>query len=241
MTAPTKIACVVCESCASGLSAGVDPRELPGLEREKSTQLLRAGQTLFCEGGPAHAVYCVQVGLLKLYKLDFGGEPLMLRFCGPGTMLGVRAVVANEPHEDTAEAVRDSVVCSLPRPTFERCVASSPDLAQRVMRDLAIEVRKAHERMMGLAHRDVLQRVAHLLTSMHQRTTYPTPSGKSAGAHLKFMDLASMVGTSPESMSRVLHVLGRRGVIRLTVDGIEVLDIAKLAAISRMPVDTAST
>jgi CRP-like cAMP-binding protein len=219
----------------SGLSAGVDAQLLPALEREKTTQLLRSGQTLFCEGGPAHGVHCVQSGLLKLYKLGVGGEPLLLRLCGPGTLLGLRSVLADEAHEATAEAIQDSVVCSLPRLNFEVCVGSSPAMAVRIMREFAIEMREAHERMMELAHCDVLQRAAHLLVSIHEQALCPTPSRRSPGAHLKHMDLAAMIGTSPETMSRVLHTLDRRGVIKVTGDGIQVVDVAKLTAIARIP------
>lgn len=235
MKAPPRVTCDQCDQRECGLSAGLEPSRYAALERDKSSQLFRAGQTLFCEGGPPHAIYCVRSGMVKLYKVGLRGEPLVLRFCGPGSVLGLRAAVAGEMYESTAEAVEDTVVCALPRPAFEALVNESPRMAMGLMRRLAIEVRESHERIEELAHCGVRQRAAHLLLAMHEPLAARRAPATSRWGRIKRMDLAAMIGTAPETMYRVLNELRQRGIIRLTRDTIEVLDPARLRTLAHEP------
>lgn len=236
MKGPTKIACSMCEHAERGLGSRLDAVHLARFEQDKSVQLVRAGQTLFCEGGPPHAVYCVRSGRFKLFKLDVNGEPLVLRFAHPGAALGLEAAVEGEPHADTAEAIEDSVVCVIPYATFKECSTRSPGMASSIMRGLALQLREAHERMMHLAHHDVMQRAASMLLTMNDELQH-RPANTGPGGHIRHMDLAAMIGTTPESFSRVLHTLRERGVIEVTRDSIRVTNVAKLRAIARVPTE----
>ena len=236
MRAPTKIACASCDHAESGLASRLDALHLARFEQDKSVQVLRAGQTLFCEGGPAHAVYCVRSGRFKLFKLDLNGEPLVLRFAPPGGSLGLCSAVAGRPHEDTAEAIMDSTVCVIPIATFKECATRSPAMASGIMRGLALELREAHERMMHLAHLDVMQRAARMLLTMNDELQR-LPAQTGSQVHIKHMDLAAMIGTTPESFSRVLHALRERGVIEVTREAIRITDASKLRAIARVPAE----
>ncbi len=236
MRAPARITCAQCAFAESGIGARLEPEQLERFERDKTTQVLLPGQTLFCEGGPAHAVYCVRSGSFKVYKIGWRGEPLVLRFARPGSAMGLGAAVEGRPYEDTAEALEESVVCTIPIATFKECATRSPRMASAIMRRLANEVHEAHERMLELAHCDVTQRVAHLVLAMHEEQQLAAPNGAERRRPPRHTDLAAMIGTTPESLSRALHVLRERGVIEVTKDTIQVRDIAKLRAIAHVTV-----
>jgi CRP-like cAMP-binding protein len=173
--------------------------------------------------------------MIKLFKLAARSEPLVLRFCGPGHVLGLRSALAGRAYEDSAEAVEESVVCAIPLETFVSLLACSPGLAFSLIRKLANEALEGQERLIEFIHCGVMQRAANLLLTMREQLGGSRPGGAAPLGRLKRMDLASMIGTTPESMYRALHDLRERGVISVDRDAIRVLDSQKLRAIARVP------
>ncbi|HND64193.1 MAG TPA: cyclic nucleotide-binding domain-containing protein, partial [Elusimicrobiota bacterium] len=77
------------------------------LDGAQTENLFKKGQILFYEGNPAVGVYCVSAGEVKLSKTGAGGRPQILGIVGPGTLMGHRSLLTNQPHTMTAEALVD--------------------------------------------------------------------------------------------------------------------------------------
>lgn len=222
-------ACADCPQRRSGILASVSDEVMALVDRERTGQTVRVGQALFCEGGPPLAVHCLHEGRVRMTMADEGGEELVLEFCLPGRLLGLRAVLAEEPYEATAVAVETSRVCTIPRATLEALLERCPAALRAASRLLAQDVHQAHQRLMEVVQRSVPQRIAHALVVMQQNAEAERPTRRS--------DLAHMIGTTPETLSRVLHGLESRGAIGVTRTSIHVRDPALLRRIARMPAE----
>jgi len=228
MTRVSKVSCADCPQRRAGILAPAPDDAMARVEGARTVQTFRAGQQLFAEGGPALAVHCLHEGHVKLTMAGEAGEELVLEFCKPGRLLGLRAVLADEPYEATAVAMEPSSVCTIPRAVVEDLFENTPDALRAATRVLAHEVRDAHRRLMEVVQHRVPQRVAHALVVMQARAeTEP---------RMRRSDLAHMLGTTPETLSRTLHHLESRGAIAVTRTQIRVRDADLLRRIAKMSV-----
>jgi CRP/FNR family transcriptional regulator len=226
MTRMAKTSCTTCPQRRAGILAGVPDEVMNLVERRRTLQTFRPGHELFGEGGPALAVHCLHEGLVKLTMAGDGGEELVLEFCRAGRLLGLRAALADEPYEATATAIETSSVCTIPRDALEQVFERSPASLRAATRTLAREVHAAHLRLMEVVQRSVPQRVAHALVVMQETAENELRVRRS--------DMAHLVGTTPETLSRVLHGLESRGAIAVTRAQIRVKDAPLLRRIARL-------
>jgi CRP/FNR family transcriptional regulator len=93
---------------------------------------------------------------------------------------------------------------------------------------LARELRLSEDLMMDLLHRPVRQRAARLLLSLLEDNHRAIEPAILLSQHLRRLDMARMIGTTPETFSRVLHGFAQRGIVTLTRDRICIRDQALL-------------
>lgn len=215
--------CAVCGSRVSGL-CGLGERVRTRIERDRATHLFRRGQSLFFEGMPAHSLFVIRTGRVKVYRTWRGGAEQVLRLLGPGEMLGYRPLISNEPYRASAEAVVDSTVCIVPAATVRELLRESPEFAEALLVKLAYELSRSEDLMMDVLHRPVSQRAAGLLLRLLADNHGAPEPTVLRSEHLRRLDMARMIATTPETLSRVLRGFAQRGAVALTRDRIRVRD-----------------
>ncbi len=227
--------CAVCKSRSTGLICGLSTGARDRLEQDRTTHVFRRGQPIFYAGAPAQALYVVRSGRVKVFRTWRGGEEQVLRLLGPGELLGYRPLLANEPYVAGAEAVEDSTLCIIPAATVRELMRDVPGLALELLAKLARELRLSEDLMMDLIHRPIRQRAARLLLNLfedNQRAAEPTIL---RSQHLRRQDMARMIGTTPETFSRVLRGFAQRGIVTLARDRICIRDHALLHQVAGEP------
>lgn len=227
--------CAICKSRSTGLICGLSKRARDRLEQDRATHLFRRGQTIFHAGAPAHALYVVRSGLVKVFRTWRGGEEQVLRLLGPGELIGYRPLLANEPYHASALAVEDSRLCIIPAATLRELLRDEPALALELLAKLALELRTAEEQMMDLLHRPVRQRAARLLLVLLENNRSAPDPATLHSAHLRRQDMARMIGTTPETLSRVLRAFAQRGIVAVARDRVCVRDHALLHKVAGEP------
>lgn len=119
-----------------GKSDGGDPLDQvplialldPGLRKAVRKRLRRrrvpAGKLLFHQGEPADALLLVESGRFRVVIGQRASEERVLRFLGPGEVIGEAAFMAETPHVTTAEAIENAAVWALPRADFDALLGS---------------------------------------------------------------------------------------------------------------------
>ena len=119
------------------------------IEKCSAPILKRAGETLFRQGeGPGYAFF-VKTGEVALTMRVSGGAVWGVR-AKKGSLVGLPAVVGNEPYSMTARAIRDSQICQISRADFQRLMDQNPRFCCNVLQILAAEVHAARRALSHL-------------------------------------------------------------------------------------------
>lgn len=200
------------------------PEDLQALERETQVRYLRKGSLLFLEGEPVRALFAVRKGAIKVYKLDpEGRKQVVLHVEGPGRVLAEVVLFLDRPtYPASAEALEDSEVLAIPKERFFRLVEARPPLAWALVRYLA----RRQEQLLHLLDRLLFHQVRERLCEYLLQRLAQEGQGFRLPTN---PELAALLGTVPEAISRNLGQLYREGLIRLRGRRVEIPDPDALA------------
>ena len=228
--------CADCATCAvhsAGFTAGFDAADAQQLDRAKVAHFYRRGQTLFYEGNPCTAVFCLRSALVRVVKTAPHGRRHLLTLAGPGDLLGLEAAVAGAPYEYGAEVMRDGQVCLIERAPILRLIESYPALRDAALRQLASDVRHAQIERAQLASGDARERTAHVLLELGRRFGEHVDGRMHVRLPLSREDLADMIGVAVETAIRQISELRRRGILSTTRGSLVIEDADRLARLAR--------
>ena len=220
-----------CEICAAQSPGGVCRLKSGAAGRfagSRTAQVYTRGQALFHEGWPAESLFIVHSGRVRVYRTWTNGDEQVLRLLGPGEIVGYRPLFANEPYGASAEAIEDSSICVVPRAVVLERLRDDPALALEMLAKLSRELRISEDLMMDLIRRPVRERAARLLLGLVEDAGQTATPRVIRSRDLPRQDLARMIGTTPETFSRVLRTLAQRGAIELDRERIVVRNTALL-------------
>jgi CRP/FNR family transcriptional regulator len=185
-------------------------------------------ENVFHEGTPALALYCVRSGALKLFRRLEHGEEVVVGVRGPGDLLGLRGVLAGIPHATTATTLDRAIVCAIPGESFLELVRGNPMLGYRLLVRLARESRLTEEELVERNHCHVAKRTARFLAHQCRGEALVISTSDRGGLAMTREEMARLIGTTPETLSRTLHGLADQGILRLDRKEIQVRNLPAL-------------
>ena len=204
-------------------------------DNNKSTKAYPRKEAVFHEGDPCNGLYCVQSGEIAIGKSDRDGNMVILRIADRHSTLGLPCFFAEREHTTTAIALTPSRVCFVPRPAVETLIARNPKLAYSFFKHVVAELDEMEHLYLANATTTVRQRLIHLLDSVKDR--YATGAKPNLGVVLKLplsrCELAAMVATRPETISRTIHQLRSEGIADFREKVVMIPDIARLSVEAR--------
>jgi CRP/FNR family transcriptional regulator len=165
--------CADCIHRAGGVFSNIAPDLHRELADARRIHTYRPGQCLFYEGTPAHDVFCLLEGQVRLYRAGHDGKEHLLRLLGPADMVGHRPILADEPYSASAEAVTTTTACILPGAVLRAVIRRSPDLAEAFLARLSRELRISEDQRVLLSQGPLRRRVARLLSETLSRVLPP--------------------------------------------------------------------
>lgn len=203
---------------------GLTPAQYDELAMIATDQTVRKGQSIFAEGDPGNGFYVVGSGLVKIYKLSLEGKEQILHLFGPGEPFAEAAVFTGSSFPAHAMALEESRVFFFPRQAFIELIRQNPDLAMNMMAALSMRLKKFAHLIENLSLKEVPGRLAaHLLFLSEQQgdtDTVALPVSKT--------QLASLLGTIPETLSRMLAKLAKQGYLAINGPQITILQRDRL-------------
>lgn len=170
--------------------------------------------------GDRTGLFIVHLGLVKVHQIAESGTEQLLRLMSPGEFLGETALLADTSTDHFAVALQPSELCMLDRDRFKRLLAQHPSVAVQMLQTVSGRLGVAEHMVSALSGRSVAQRLAQQLLHLADqagRTEFRLATTKK--------ELASYLGTTPETLSRRLRALQDAEVIRLgNRQHIELLD-----------------
>jgi len=217
---------------AASLFRGLSPDSLGLVARTCRRVRFPKGRLIFRQGEEAPGVYCVQSGLVRVYKLAPSGKQHVLHFADPGSTFAEVAALSGAPLPAYAEAAEDTVCALVPAGPFRGLLESNHQLCLELLDGYSQWVRRLVGLLEDLVLRDAAGRVAsHLLAAA---------SGSEREFRLKVRkrDLANHLNLTSETLSRTLRRLAESGLVEVGPgQALRVVDRAGLADVAAgMPV-----
>ena len=196
--------CLICKLRQSGFFCELDKPALNSLEKIKYASAYPQGAMLFVEGQSARGVYIVCTGRVKLSTTSRDGKTLILRIAQAGEVLGLHATVSGKPYELTAETLQPCQLDFVKRDDFLHFLQNHSDACLNAAQHLSQNCQSAYEmiRSLGLSH-SVSEKLARLLLEWAADGD-PTKDGIRIKISLTHEEIAQLIGTSRETVTRVL-------------------------------------
>jgi len=183
-------------------------------------QVYKRGQAIFTEGDDATGFYVGVTGRVKIFKLSFEGKEQILHIFGPGEPFGEVPVFTGQHFPANAEAMEDGRIFFFPRESFIELIKKNPSIALNMLAVLSLRLRRFTHLIDDLSLKEVPGRLsAYLLYLSEQEKGI-----SDLELTITKSQLASLLGTIPETLSRIFGKMSKQGLIELDGPQIRILD-----------------
>ena len=186
--------------------------------------IFKKNELIYRTGDKSDTLYVVRRGRVKLYRLSASGKEQLIGFLNPGDFTGELALFREGTHGRFAEATMDTECCTITRQDLQEFLEEYPSIALKMLEEFSNRIEKSEKQQTSYATENVETRIAmFILESLESEdaTIVEIPMSNK--------DLASYLGTSPETISRKLNEFENSGLIkRHSNRKIEVLDADEL-------------
>lgn len=206
------------------LFSGLPREQVEKIAEIAVTKRYGKGASIFFEGDPGIGFFMVASGKVKIFKTSFDGKEQILHIFGPGEPFGEVPVFHGNPFPANAEALSECEVLFFPRAEFVGLITGNPSLALNMLAVLALRLRRFATQVENLSLKEVPGRLAAYLQYLMEeqqrqdRVVLDIPKGQ----------LASLLGTSSETLSRIFNKMSEEGLIRVEGKTIFILDRERL-------------
>lgn len=199
--------------------------EVYGIAVQKS---YKKGHEIFQAGEDASGFYGIVSGRVKVYRSSLSGREQILHVLGPGEVFAEVAVFQGGTFPANAQTVEKSRVLFIPRREFVEVIRRDPDLAMAMLGLLSGRLRKLVGQVSALSLKEVPSRLAGYILLLR-----PGQYGDTVKLDLPKSQIASYLGTIPETLSRALKKMVEAKLI--TTDGtrITIVDLEGLQSLAR--------
>jgi CRP/FNR family transcriptional regulator len=192
----------------------------------------RRGQILYYEGTKPLGIFCINSGVIKVYKTASNGKEQILYLAKEGDFLGYSALLGEENYSSSAMIIENAKICFIPREAFLGSMMKNAEFFKRITKQLCHELGVMEEKLTDASQKSIRERLALLLLQL--ANTYGVDGGGYQRINLLLTreELAGMVGTATESVIRLLSEFKKDGLIELEGKKILLKDKKGLARLS---------
>lgn len=165
--------------------------------------------TVVEEGLPGDYMYVIREGRAKVTKASEDGREKIMNFLEAGAFFGDMALLGDETRSASVKTLEGSLLLALSRRDFIDLLRQSPDLALAVIEELANRLRETNEQARSLSFQGVEERTRNLFQRIAREE--PAAGGQLMTPALTHQQIADMVGTSRETVTRAIKQLKESG------------------------------
>jgi CRP/FNR family cyclic AMP-dependent transcriptional regulator len=207
-------------------------QEMADLAAHAPMRTAAAGTLLWAPHDPQKVLFIVKAGSVRIYRLSPEGRRLTLVVLGPGALFGEMELIGQRMGEGFAEALEPSVLCLMSEQDVRSMLLTDTRIATRIITSLGRRLAEVEQRLADTVLKTVPQRVAAVLCRL--ATAAPPEAGlfsqRAPQIRLTHEQLAELVGTTRETVTKLLGELRAAGLVRLRRGGLVVLDLPRLRA-----------
>lgn len=201
--------------------------QLLKVDGNRTELTFKKGELLAKQGTFMSQIIFIKKGFVKLYR-ENGDGLAILSIVKPGSFIGVQALFGESIFPFSAEALTDTEVCLKDIDIFRELVLDNVDFAKEIIETLGTTILSSYNRLYSLTTKHINARLLELLLYL-SRVLYKSNPFKLT---ISRKDMADLISTSPESISRLMSEFKEQGLIKVKGHDVEIIDDEKLEEIS---------
>lgn len=191
------------------------PEELTALESQSRCRRFSSGDVIYLPSAEADAVLALANGRVKICHTTPEGKQSILAFIDAGEIFGEMCLFSESDREELAIAAVASTVILIPRRVLQATIERHAELALGITRLVGFRRQRIERRLKNLLYRSNRERLTNLLVELCEAYGVVTTQGTEIGMKLSHQDLASLIGSTRETVTATLGELQSEGLIHL--------------------------
>lgn len=183
----------------------------------------KKNELIYRAGEESDSLYIINKGRVRIYRLSDSGKEQLVRILNPGDFTGEMALFSESTHESYAEAIVDTKICLIKRVDFQDFLLEYPSISLKVITEFSNRLKASEQQTTRFSTEKVETRIAlFLIESLNKEE----PEEFELTLPMSKKDLASYLGTTPETISRKFSDLEEQGYIKqITHKRIKIIDL----------------
>lgn len=191
------------------------------LNTHRACNYYKRHQSIFLEGSTPRGVYCINEGMVKLFKRGDKGKEQIIHIAKTGEIVGLKSMFTAEPYGVSAEVLEEANICFIGKEDFLNLMDTNPILRNDIIKELSLELEDRDDFITNMAQKSVRERLAFTMIVL-------IGIFENKPINLSREDLANFVGTATETLIRLLKDFKEEGIIEVRKRKIYVLDRERL-------------
>ena len=206
--------------------------EIKELSRRIPDTSVDQGRILYTPQEKSEALFMLKKGRVRIYRIGPDGREFTLTVVGAGTVFGEMSLTAQRLENAYAEAMEPVVICKMRRDDLERLVMDKPQVRLKVMSVLSERLSLAEDLMEDIALKEVPARLASFILRLIDSEGVVTREGYKVPTRYTHRQLATMIGSKRETVTKAFTLLQQAGIIELRRRRIHIKDIHALKRVA---------
>lgn len=202
------------------------------ISTHKSAHHYQRGQVIYQQGSKVLGLHCIHEGMVKLTRTSGDNREHIVHLARPGEIIGHRALLAGGSYTASAVALDNCVVCFVPRLDFIGLLQANKQFSNALLHLLATSLGEAEQQLLELANKPVRERIAGALLTVKRAYASSPTTNEPFSITMSRDDIAALVGTAKETVSRLLTEFRESGIIATRGSRITLLNEQELIKIS---------
>lgn len=187
--------------------------ELKKLDQVTLTAPIKKGTIILSPTQQMRSLFFLKKGQVRLYKVSSTGKEFTVDLLSEGNVFGETSSFSLTESEIYAETMVDSFVCTLTKDQFEDFIRQNPAIAINLITILTSKLKEMYQITESIAYKDVKYRIVLLLMQLSNRFGVRSGEWQTVEVKITQHDIASMIGSSRETVSLFLGELEKEEVI----------------------------
>ena len=199
---------------------GLPENQISAIKQIAVEKRVNKDEFIFSEGDQGDGFFVVAEGRVKVFKVSTEGKEHILHIFGSGQPFGEVAVFAGQRFPANAQAIEKTRVLFFPRAAFVNMIAATPSLALSMLAVMSKRLRQFAVQIENLSLKEMPARLASYLIYLAEEQD----NDEVVTLKISKGQLASILGTIPETLSRIFAKLSGQNLIRVDGKKITLLD-----------------
>lgn len=207
---------------------GMEEKDLKFIDSKSRMKQFKKGETIYFSHSNVQQIFFLKKGKVKLYKNDASGKEIVFAILKDRECFGSLSPLEGSATNEFAEAMEDTLVCSIDKKTFYSFIEDKPAIVMRINKLLSLKIYELEMMLEELTFKTVLERAVSLFVKLNAKFGIQFNGYKMININLTHNDIAAMIGSTRESTTVALNTLKHQGLIDSRKKKIIIKDLSKL-------------